>query len=159
MVRRHQHSLLSLLLIQVGFPTDHNDSDFTTDHNDSDFITDHNDSDCIDNNAFFKYTDSKSDPLRESVTGDKKLNNLESDVSGLIYLKKDFLNNPMIGYLNINNLGNKVNYLHEVFLKCPIDIVHSVHWGINPPPSKTLLPSFLPNPAPSNQQIVQAHPF
>ena len=65
----------------------------------------------------------------------------------------------MIGYLNINNLGNKVNYLREVFLKCPIDIVHSVHWGINPPPSKTLLPSFLRNPAPSNHQIVQAHSF
>ena len=26
--------------------------------------------------------------------------------------------------------------------------VHSVHWGINPPPSKTTAPSFLPSPSP-----------
>ena len=28
----------------------------------------------------------------------------------------------MIGYININGLGNKINYLREVFLNCPIDI-------------------------------------
>ena len=28
----------------------------------------------------------------------------------------------MIGYLNINSLGEKINYLREAFLKCPIDI-------------------------------------
>ena len=50
-------------------------------------------------------TDSKYDLLRESVTGEKKINNLKSDVSGFI------------------NLQNKINYLREVFLKRPIDIV------------------------------------
>ena len=29
----------------------------------------------------------------------------------------------MIEYLNINSLGNKINYLREVFLIWPIDIV------------------------------------
>ena len=33
--------------------------------------------------------------------------------------------------------------------------LRSGHWGINPPPSKTPPPSFLPNP-PLNQQTVQA---
>ena len=65
----------------------------------------------MDNNVFFINTDSESELLRESVTGDKKINNLESDVSGLINLREEFPNNPMIGYLNINSLGNQINYL------------------------------------------------
>ena len=77
--------------------------------------TDHNDSDFIDNNVFFVNTDSESDLLRESVTGDKKINNLESDVSGLINLREEFPNNPMIGYLNINSLGNQIKIF---FVKC-----------------------------------------
>ena len=56
--------------------------------------------------------DSEFDLLRENVTGDKKRNNLESDVSGLINLREEFPNNPMIGYLNINSLGNKINFLN-----------------------------------------------
>ena len=72
---------------------------------------------------FFLNTDSESDLLRENVTGDKKINNLESDVSDLIDLRKEFPNNSMIGRLNIDSLGNKINYLPEVFLKCPIDMV------------------------------------
>ena len=94
--------------------------------------TDHNDSDFIDNNVFFVNTNSESDLLRESVTGDKKINNLESDVSGLINLREEFPNNPVIGYLNINSLGNQINYLSEVFLKCPINIVRIDETKIDP---------------------------
>ena len=36
---------------------------------------------------------------------------------------------------------------------------HSGHWGINPPPSKTPHPSFLPSLPPLNQQTVQAPLF
>ena len=85
--------------------------------------TDHNDSHFIDNNVFFVNTDSESDLLRKSVPGDKKINNLESDVSGLINLRNEFPNKPTTGYININTLGNTINYLREVFLKCPFDIV------------------------------------
>ena len=48
-----------------------------------------NDLDFIDNNVFFVNTDSDSDLLKENVTGDKKINNLESDVSGIINLRKE----------------------------------------------------------------------
>ena len=44
-------------------------------------------------------------------------------MSGLINLRKKFPNKAMIEYLSINSLGNKINYLWEVFLKCPIDTV------------------------------------
>ena len=73
--------------------------------------------------CFFVNTDSESDLLRENLTGDKKINNLESGVSGLIDLRKEFPNNSMIGRLKIDSLGNKINYLREVFLKCPFDMV------------------------------------
>ena len=77
---------------------------------------DHNDSDFIDDDLFLVNTDSESDLLTERVTGDKKMTNLESDVSGLINLRKKFPNNPMIAYPNINSLGSKINHLPKIFL-------------------------------------------
>ena len=84
---------------------------------------DHSHPDFIDNNVFLVNTDSESNFLRENAAGDKKRNNLESDVSGLTNLRKEFPSKPKIGYLNINSLGNKINYLRKVFFKCPIDRV------------------------------------
>ena len=42
------------------------------------------------------------------MRGDDKdnLSNIESDVSGLVKLRKDYINNPSIGYLNINRKDN-----------------------------------------------------
>ena len=84
---------------------------------------DHSHPDFIDNNVFLVKTDSESNFLRENAAGDKKRNNLESDVSGLTNLRKEFPSKPKIGYLNIYSLDNKINDLCKVFLKCPIDIV------------------------------------
>ena len=68
-------------------------------------------------------TDSESNLCRENATCDQKRNNLESDVSVLTNLRKEFPSKPKIGYLNINSLGKKINYLRKVSLKCPIDRV------------------------------------
>ena len=72
------------------------------------------DSDFVDNNTLLVNTDSESDLLTENATGDKKRNNLESDVSGL-NLRREYPSRPKIGYLNINSLSNKINY---IFVKC-----------------------------------------
>ena len=53
----------------------------------------------------------------------KNLSNIESDVSGLIKLRKDYINNPSIGYLNTNSLSEKITYLREICLKTSIDIL------------------------------------
>ena len=56
--------------------------------------------------------------------GDKEnLSNIESDISGLVKLRKDYINSPSIGYLNINNLSEKIIYLREICLKTSIDIL------------------------------------
>ena len=42
----------------------------------------------------------------KQIRGD--LSNIESDVSVLVKLRKDYINNPSIGYLNINSLSEKI---------------------------------------------------
>ena len=42
------------------------------------------------------------------------LSNIESDVSSLVKLRKDYINNPSIGYLNLNCLSEKFVYLREI---------------------------------------------
>ena len=58
--------------------------------------------------------------------GDDKdnLSNIESDVSGLVNLRKDYINNPSIGYQNINNLSEKIISLREICLKTSINILY-----------------------------------
>ena len=48
--------------------------------------------------------------MDKQITGDDKdnLSNIESNVSGLVKLRKDYINNPSIGYLNINSLSEKI---------------------------------------------------
>ena len=53
----------------------------------------------------------------------ENLSNIESDVSGLVKLRKDYINNPSIGYLNINSLSEKVIYLREICRKTSINIL------------------------------------
>ena len=47
----------------------------------------------------------------------------KSDLSGLIKLRKENLNNPNIAYLNINSLREKIIRLREICLKSSIDIL------------------------------------
>ena len=42
----------------------------------------------------------------KQIRGD--LSNIKSDVSVLVKLRKDYINNPSIGYLNINSLSEKI---------------------------------------------------
>ena len=48
--------------------------------------------------------------LDKQIRGDDKdnLSNIESDVSGLVKLRKDYINNPSIDYLSINSLSEMV---------------------------------------------------
>ena len=63
--------------------------------------------------------------LDKQIWGDDKdnLNNIESDVSGLVKLRKDYINNPSIGYLNINSRSEEIISLREICLKTSIDIL------------------------------------
>ena len=53
----------------------------------------------------------------------KKWSNIESDVSGIVKLKKHYLNNPSVGNLNINSHSEKIISLREICLKISIDIL------------------------------------
>ena len=63
--------------------------------------------------------------MDKQIKGGNKeiLSNIESDVSGLVKLRNDYINNPSIGYLNINSLSEKIIYLREICLKTSIDIL------------------------------------
>ena len=50
-------------------------------------------------------------------------NDFHSVVSGLINFRKAYQNNPLIGYININSLREKIVSLREVLSKAPIDIL------------------------------------
>ena len=45
------------------------------------------------------------------------------DLHDLVKLRKDYENNLIIGYLNINHLSSKIDYLREIYIKSPIDIL------------------------------------
>ena len=49
------------------------------------------------------------------------LSNIETYVSGLVKPRKDYINNPSIVYLNINNLFEKNIFLTEICFKTSID--------------------------------------
>ena len=59
----------------------------------------------------------KKDDNKENVS------NIESDVSGLVKLRKNYIYNPSIGYLNINSLSEKIIYLREIYFKTSVDII------------------------------------
>ena len=48
--------------------------------------------------------------------------NIEADLSNLIDLRRQSINNPMIAYLNISSLRNKINYLRDIYSKSLLDI-------------------------------------
>ena len=44
------------------------------------------------------------------------------DIDGIIEVRKSYSRNPIIGYLNINTLQNKIVGLREMILKAPLDV-------------------------------------
>ena len=63
--------------------------------------------------------------MDKQIKGDDKenLSNIESDVSGLVKLRKDYIDNPSIGYLNINSLSEKIICLREICIRTSDDIL------------------------------------
>ena len=68
-----------------------------------------------------------SDNRRENGIHDQVNNisepNFESDIIGLVDLRNNFPQNPIISYLNINSLRNKIFHLWEICDKAPVDIL------------------------------------
>ena len=66
------------------------------------------------------------DPSNDSYTkGSVRTsgNNIDLDIDGLIHLRVNNPFNPIVGYLNINSLRNKIDDLREVCKKVQIDIL------------------------------------
>ena len=55
----------------------------------------------------------------------KETNNVKfgSDLEGLINVEKAYQNNPLIAYLNINSLPEKIISFREIFKKMKIDVL------------------------------------
>ena len=49
--------------------------------------------------------------------------NFDSDLKKLKVLRVENDSNPIVAYLNINSLGEKINQLREIWKESPIDIL------------------------------------
>ena len=58
-----------------------------------------------------------SDQIFDDVTSSN-----QGSIDDLIKLRKNYSKNPILGYLNINSIRNKIIYLRELVSKAPIDI-------------------------------------
>ena len=83
-----------------------------------------------DNNILYNFNDVNNNlniftESEELETQGKHINRKGSifDLHYLVKLLKDYENNPVIGYLGINHLSNKIDYLREICSKSPIDIL------------------------------------
>ena len=47
---------------------------------------------------------------------------IKLDIDGLIKVRNLYPNHPIIGYLNINTLQNKIISLREIIAKAPLDV-------------------------------------
>ena len=52
-----------------------------------------------------------------------QVNKFDSNIGSLINLRKDYQNNPLIWYINVNFLREKIISLREVLSKAPINIL------------------------------------
>ena len=70
-------------------------------------------------NANFK---KQRESIANQISNKPKNTNHNLSIEELINLRKLYTNNPIIGYLNINSLKNKITQLREVSRKAPIDL-------------------------------------
>ena len=61
--------------------------------------------------------------VANEITNKAKNTNHNLDIEEVINLGKLYTNNPIIGYLNINSLRNKITQLTEICGKAPIDLL------------------------------------
>ena len=71
-------------------------------------------------NANFK---KQRESVANQISNKAKNTNHNLDIEGLINLRKFYTSNPIIGYLKINSMKNKITQLREVFRKAPIDLI------------------------------------
>ena len=70
-------------------------------------------------NANFK---KQPESVINQTSNKAKTTNHNLDIERLIILRKLYTNNPIIGYLNINSLRNKITQLRKVFWKATINL-------------------------------------
>ena len=61
--------------------------------------------------------------VANQISNKAKNTNHNLDIEEIIDLRKLYNNNPIIGYLNINSLRNKITQFREVCGKAPIDLL------------------------------------
>ena len=71
-------------------------------------------------NANFK---KQRESVANQISNKAKNTNHNLYIEELINLRTLYTNNPIIGYLNINSLRNKITQLREVYRKAPIDLL------------------------------------
>ena len=59
-----------------------------------------------------------SSNIQQNETSDQEIN---FDIENLIEVRKKYPKNPLIGYLNINSIRNKIVYLKVLLEKAPFD--------------------------------------
>ena len=59
----------------------------------------------------------------DKISNNIKISDSKLDISDLINLRKECPNNPIISYLNINSLGNKIDQLRDICKKASVDIL------------------------------------
>ena len=74
-------------------------------------------------NFFNKNFKNQQESVANQISNKAKNTNHNLDIEELINLRKLYINNPIIGYLNINSLRNKITQLREVCGKPPIDLL------------------------------------
>ena len=71
-------------------------------------------------NANFK---KQRESVANQISNKAKNTNHNLDIEEIINLRKSYINNLIIGYLNINSLRNKIPQLRYVFRKAPINLL------------------------------------
>ena len=72
---------------------------------------------------FLYYSIDSNFDNRLCLNDSPRTNDVSSDIKGLIVLRKRFPYNPLIGYININSLKEKVIPLREILSNVPIDVL------------------------------------
>ena len=74
-------------------------------------------------NSFNENFKNQWESVANQISNKAKNTNQNLDIEKLIDLRKLYNNNPIIGYLNINSLRNKITQFREVCGKAPIDLL------------------------------------
>ena len=74
-------------------------------------------------NSFNENFKNQRENVANQISNKAKNTNHNLDIEELINLRKLYTNNPIIGYLNINSLRNKITQLREICGKAKTDLL------------------------------------